>query len=447
MPLLAAAMAGFGHAVSEVGAATIVGGNIHGQTQVMTTAIVEDVGKGDFTTALVYAAILLGARVRDQCRAHVGPAARRPRGRSREPSRRPPPPRRARGAELSTGSTSRAGERLARARPERRRQDDAAAAPGRRSTRPTVGTVERGRRRPYRGRRFGPSAPHRLRDAAAGPALDQRDPERRAAAALAGCSTGRPAACAQPPLRSSDWASRHLARPQGATRSRAARRSGSASHAPSRCEPELLLLDEPAAGLDTEAAPSVLRRSRTCALSDRATTVVPRVAPRRGGAAYWQTESAVLSGGRSGRSASRASVVQHPSDANVARLVGYENVLQVHVDDSGQVLVDGTKSGATATTGAGAATLAAWGRAIHVTRSDASPLQATVERLSQGPGRWDLILTGPAMLYAHLPLDERPPQVGDRVGVRIDAAHATVIARSATAHADARSAGRSSPGR
>jgi tungstate transport system permease protein len=59
VPLLAAAMAGFGHAVSEVGAATIVGGNIHGQTQVMTTSIVEDVGKGDFHDALVYAAILL----------------------------------------------------------------------------------------------------------------------------------------------------------------------------------------------------------------------------------------------------------------------------------------------------------------------------------------------------------------------------------------------------
>ena len=69
-------MAGFGHAISEVGAATIVGGNIHGQTQVMTTSIVEHVGKGDFNEALVYAAILLGARVRDQRRAHVGAAAR-----------------------------------------------------------------------------------------------------------------------------------------------------------------------------------------------------------------------------------------------------------------------------------------------------------------------------------------------------------------------------------
>lgn len=59
VPLLAAAMAGFGHAISEVGAATILGGNIHGQTQVMTTSIVEDVGRGDFNQALIYAAVLL----------------------------------------------------------------------------------------------------------------------------------------------------------------------------------------------------------------------------------------------------------------------------------------------------------------------------------------------------------------------------------------------------
>ena len=59
VPLLAAAMAGFGHAISEVGAATIVGGNIHGQTQVMTTSIVEQVGRGEFGEALVYAGVLL----------------------------------------------------------------------------------------------------------------------------------------------------------------------------------------------------------------------------------------------------------------------------------------------------------------------------------------------------------------------------------------------------
>lgn len=60
LSLLAAAMAGFGTAISEVGAATIVGGNIHGHTQVMTTAIVESVSRGEFEIAIFYGVILLG---------------------------------------------------------------------------------------------------------------------------------------------------------------------------------------------------------------------------------------------------------------------------------------------------------------------------------------------------------------------------------------------------
>ncbi len=59
VPLLAAAMAGFGKAISEVGAVTIVGGNIHGQTQVITTAIVENVGRGEFAPAVFYGVILV----------------------------------------------------------------------------------------------------------------------------------------------------------------------------------------------------------------------------------------------------------------------------------------------------------------------------------------------------------------------------------------------------
>src|SRR4029078_7974862 len=58
VPLLAAAMAGFWHAISEVGAATIVGGNIHRHTQVMTTAIVEHVRRGGVAPALLSRATL-----------------------------------------------------------------------------------------------------------------------------------------------------------------------------------------------------------------------------------------------------------------------------------------------------------------------------------------------------------------------------------------------------
>lgn len=59
LPLLAAVMAGFGGVISEVGASIMVGGNIKGQTRVLTTATVMETGKGNFDTAIALSIILL----------------------------------------------------------------------------------------------------------------------------------------------------------------------------------------------------------------------------------------------------------------------------------------------------------------------------------------------------------------------------------------------------
>jgi len=59
LPLLAALMAGFGSVISEVGASMMVGGNIKGQTRVLTTAIVLETGKGEFETAIALSVFLL----------------------------------------------------------------------------------------------------------------------------------------------------------------------------------------------------------------------------------------------------------------------------------------------------------------------------------------------------------------------------------------------------
>jgi tungstate transport system permease protein len=59
LPLLAAVMAGFGAAVSEVGASTMVGGNLAGDTRVLTTAILLEVSKGNFDVAMALSIILL----------------------------------------------------------------------------------------------------------------------------------------------------------------------------------------------------------------------------------------------------------------------------------------------------------------------------------------------------------------------------------------------------
>ena len=59
LPLLAAVMAGFGAIISEVGASMMVGGNITGQTRVLTTAIVMETSKGDFALAMALSIILM----------------------------------------------------------------------------------------------------------------------------------------------------------------------------------------------------------------------------------------------------------------------------------------------------------------------------------------------------------------------------------------------------
>ena len=61
LPLMAAVMAGFGGVISEVGASIMVGGNVKGQTRVLTTATVMEVGRGNFEVAIALSFILLAA--------------------------------------------------------------------------------------------------------------------------------------------------------------------------------------------------------------------------------------------------------------------------------------------------------------------------------------------------------------------------------------------------
>ncbi len=59
MQLLSVVTAGFGRAISEVGAVMMVGGNIRGKTRVMTTYIALETGKGNFEEAVFIGIVLL----------------------------------------------------------------------------------------------------------------------------------------------------------------------------------------------------------------------------------------------------------------------------------------------------------------------------------------------------------------------------------------------------
>jgi tungstate transport system permease protein len=61
--ILAAVILGFGRAISEVGAAMIIGGNIRGYTRVLTTAISLETSVGDFPFAIALGIILLSVAV------------------------------------------------------------------------------------------------------------------------------------------------------------------------------------------------------------------------------------------------------------------------------------------------------------------------------------------------------------------------------------------------
>lgn len=58
--VIGALIAAFGSALSEVGAVVLVGGNIHGDTQTLASAVLVEVSAGEYGTAIAIGIVLLG---------------------------------------------------------------------------------------------------------------------------------------------------------------------------------------------------------------------------------------------------------------------------------------------------------------------------------------------------------------------------------------------------
>jgi ABC-type sulfate/molybdate transport systems ATPase subunit len=183
------------------------------------------------------------------------------------------------------------------------------------------------------------------------------------------------------------------------------------------CAPDALLLDEPAAGLDTPTRAAFFA-DVAHALAGRTATVV-LVSHRPEEVLGLTDRVAVLVGGELRQAAPGAELVSKPADAAVARLIGYENVIDVDIDDDGDVLVGGHPTGLTAPPGRRSAGLAIWAPAIHLHDRQAG-LPATVVRVATGPGRHELTLDAGRSLHAHVPLGQPPPDVGAEVSLRIE---------------------------
>ena len=190
-------------------------------------------------------------------------------------------------------------------------------------------------------------------------------------------------------------------------------------------DPRLLLLDEPAAGLDAEARRSFLD-DLAGLLADRAITVV-HVSHRPDEALRLADRVTVLVEGAVRQLAEPSLLLREPSDATVARLVGYENVVGGRIDADGRVLVAGRPCGLTSDRPPGDVTVAAWAAAVRLGRPGHGFLEVTVEQVAAGPGRWEVVLAGEEALRAHLPLSQAPPAAGDRRAVSLDPGLATLV--------------------
>jgi ABC-type sulfate/molybdate transport systems ATPase subunit len=191
------------------------------------------------------------------------------------------------------------------------------------------------------------------------------------------------------------------------------------------CQPDALLLDEPAAGLDTPTRAAFFADVEH-ALADRATTVV-LVSHRAEEVLALADRVAVIVAGELRQVAPASDLVTRPADAAVAHLVGYENVVNAHIDDAGNVLLAGHPTGLTAPPGHRDATLAIWATAIHLRDPGDRGLPATIVRVTTGPGRHELTLDAGLPLRAHLPLAVHPPDAGTEVSVGLDPALAAVV--------------------
>jgi ABC-type sulfate/molybdate transport systems ATPase subunit len=198
------------------------------------------------------------------------------------------------------------------------------------------------------------------------------------------------------------------------------------------CDPAALLLDEPAGSLDAPTRADFFADVER-ALVGRPTTVV-LVSHRAEEVVRLADRVAVLVAGDLRQVAPADELVAQPADPAVARLVGYENVFHVEINQDGTVLLNGQPTGVTAAPHSAEATLAAWATAVELHPLGVRPLVAAVRRVTSAQGRHDVALDAGTRLHAHLPLDSDPPAVGTEVAVDFNPALVRLLDRHDTRH-------------
>jgi ABC-type sulfate/molybdate transport systems ATPase subunit len=193
-------------------------------------------------------------------------------------------------------------------------------------------------------------------------------------------------------------------------------------------DPDVLLLDEPAAALDVASRDGFLADLAAVLTDDRSLCVI-HVSHRADEALRFADLVAVLVEGRLRQLDTPATVLRAPADPTVARLLGYPNVLPVIVDGDGTVRTGSAPLVTLPDATPGPATLAVWAHGIRLTGQTADP-SWTVTAVRPGAGSWQVTLhsVGEAeSLLAHVPLGDQPPRVGDQVPLSLRAVDVALI--------------------
>ena len=148
-------------------------------------------------------------------------------------------------------------------------------------------------------------------------------------------------------------------------------------------DPSVLLLDEPAAGLDAQTR-SAFFADLEQALADRTATVV-HVSHRAEEALRFADRVVVLVAGRVHQVGAPDALTLRPADASVAALVGYDNLVDATVRPDGSVLVGGAPTGLVHRGPVGAATVAVFACGVRLVDADRTGLPVRVTRVTPDP--------------------------------------------------------------
>jgi ABC-type Fe3+/spermidine/putrescine transport system ATPase subunit len=191
-------------------------------------------------------------------------------------------------------------------------------------------------------------------------------------------------------------------------------------------EPDALLLDEPAAALDATG------RVHFLADLDAALAAAPRVVvhvSHRPDELLGRSDRILaLLGGRLAQIGAPGDLLARPATGAVARLVGYENVLDAERTAQGAIHVGGRPTGLLSPGAPARVALAAWASGIRLTAPGETGLDGMIIDARPAPGHYEIAVDIGQRLIAHAALGEPPPAPGARIGIALARSMTAVIA-------------------